>query len=161
MAGRQPRRWQIRSPRPLADCLATLHRRQFVLAGIDHHGLGLFGGLQLQLGEQGLEGGVFFGLICFADDGLEAISVCRKNKYDLILMDLSMPNMDGFEACRELKKNPELVDVPVIFMTGLSDSEHVVKGLESGGIDYVNKPINLDELLARIKVHLNNSRQAT
>ena len=98
--------------------------------------------------------------IFIAMDGQQALAIATRMAPDIVLMDAIMPNMDGFEACRELKKNAELVDVPVIFMTGLSDSEHVVKGLESGGIDYVTKPINLDELLARIKVHLNNSRQA-
>ena len=98
--------------------------------------------------------------IFIAMDGQQALAIASRMAPDIVLMDAIMPNMDGFEACRELKKNSELVDVPVIFMTGLSDSEHVVKGLESGGIDYVSKPINLDELLARIKVHLNSSRLA-
>lgn len=95
-----------------------------------------------------------------AMDGVQALSIASRMVPDIILMDAIMPNMDGFEACRELKKNSELKEVPVIFMTGLSDTEHVVTGLEAGGIDYVNKPINLDELLARIKVHLNNYRLA-
>lgn len=95
-----------------------------------------------------------------AMDGKQALSIASRMVPDLVLMDAVMPNMDGFEACRELKKNTELSDVPVIFMTGLTDTEHVVMGLEAGGIDYVNKPINLDELMARVKVHLKNARLA-
>jgi DNA-binding NarL/FixJ family response regulator len=69
-----------------------------------------------------------------------------------------MPNMDGFETCRQLKLNPQLADVPIIFMTGLSDTEPVVMGLNAGGVDYVTKPINPDELIARMRVHLANAR---
>lgn len=98
--------------------------------------------------------------IFVAMDGQQALSIASRMAPDIVLMDAIMPNMDGFEACRQLKQNPELNDVPVIFMTGLSDTQHVVMGLEAGGIDYVGKPINLDELLARVKVHLNNSRLA-
>ena len=70
-----------------------------------------------------------------------------------------MPGMDGFETCRRLKAGPA-AHVPVIFMTALSETEHVVAGLEAGGVDYVTKPIRLDELLARIRVHLGNARAA-
>jgi len=93
-----------------------------------------------------------------AMDGKQALEIAGRLKPDLILMDAIMPNMDGFESCKQIKKNTELCDIPVIFMTGLSDSEHVIKGLEAGGVDYLNKPVNLSELLARIRVHLNNSR---
>ncbi len=93
-----------------------------------------------------------------AMDGVQALAIADRMAPDIVLMDAIMPNMDGFEACRTLKENSELSDVPVVFMTGLSDSEHVIKGLESGGVDYINKPIKLDELLARVKVHLNNAR---
>ncbi|UZE96794.1 response regulator transcription factor [Alkalimarinus alittae] len=93
-----------------------------------------------------------------AMDGLQALAIAGRMAPDIILMDAIMPNMDGFEACKALKKNSELSDVPVVFMTGLSESEDVVKGLEAGGVDYINKPVKLDELLARVKVHLNNAR---
>lgn len=96
--------------------------------------------------------------IFVAMDGVQALAIANRMVPDIVLMDAMMPNMDGFEACRKLKQNSEFCDVPVIFMTGLSDSEHVVMGLEAGGVDYINKPINLDVLLARIKVHLANSR---
>jgi DNA-binding NarL/FixJ family response regulator len=92
--------------------------------------------------------------------GATALSLLGQIKPDLILMDAVMPKMDGFETCRRIKKMREFAHVPVIFMTGLSDTEHVVKGFESGGSDYVTKPIAADELLARIRVHLANSRLA-
>ena len=76
----------------------------------------------------------------------------------MILMDALMPGIDGFETCRASKQNKALAHVPVIFMTGLSDTEHIVKGLEAGGVDYVTKPLVPDELLARIRVHLANAR---
>lgn len=96
--------------------------------------------------------------IFVALDGVQALAIAGRMAPDIILMDAIMPNMDGFEACLALKENTELSDVPVIFMTGLSDPEHVVKGLEAGGVDYITKPVNLDELLARIRIHLKNSR---
>jgi DNA-binding response OmpR family regulator/DNA-binding CsgD family transcriptional regulator len=93
-----------------------------------------------------------------AMDGIQALAVAGRMAPDIVLMDATMPNMDGFEACKELKKNSELNDIPVIFMTGLTESENVIKGFEAGGVDYINKPVKLDELLVRVKVHLNNSR---
>ena len=79
---------------------------------------------------------------------------------DLILMDAVMPGMSGFEACRRLKARPGLDQIPVMFMTGLSDSEHVVEGFRAGGVDYITKPVVLDELIARIRVHLANAQLA-
>jgi len=96
--------------------------------------------------------------IFIAMDGLQAVTIAERMEPDVIIMDAIMPNMDGFEACRQIKKNRELKDVPVIFMTGLSDSEDVVRGLKAGGVDYINKPVNIDELIARVHVHLENSR---
>lgn len=96
--------------------------------------------------------------IFVAMDGLQAVNIAERINPDVVIMDAVMPKMDGFEACKSLMNNRELKDVPVIFMTGLSDSEDVVKGLQAGGVDYINKPVNLDELFARIQVHLKNSR---
>ncbi|HZG70160.1 MAG TPA: fused response regulator/phosphatase [Chondromyces sp.] len=73
---------------------------------------------------------------------------------DIILMDIMMPEMDGIEACRQLQKIPHLKDIPVIFVTALEDSDKVVEALDAGGTDYVMKPINKTELLARIRVAL-------
>jgi len=75
-------------------------------------------------------------------------------------MDAVMPGMNGFETCRRLKRDKVLSHMPVIFMTALSETEHVVEGLAAGGVDYVTKPIVVDELLARIRVHLANARIA-
>lgn len=105
-----------------------------------------------------LEGAGMTALI--ARNGATALSLLPQVRPDLILMDAVMPKMDGFETCRRIKKARDFAHIPVIFMTGLSDTEHVVKGFESGGVDYVTKPIVPDELLARIRVHLANSRLA-
>lgn len=93
-----------------------------------------------------------------AMDGIQALAIAERMSPDIVLMDAVMPNMDGFTACKALKSMTLQKEVPVIFMTGLGSSEDVVKGLEAGGVDYVSKPIHLDELLARIKVHLTNSQ---
>jgi DNA-binding response OmpR family regulator/DNA-binding CsgD family transcriptional regulator len=98
--------------------------------------------------------------VLVATGGAEALDLVERITPDLILMDAVMPGMDGFEATRRLKQHSALSHVPVIFMTGLSETENIVEGLESGGVDYVTKPIILDELFARIRVHLANARAA-
>jgi DNA-binding response OmpR family regulator/DNA-binding CsgD family transcriptional regulator len=95
-----------------------------------------------------------------ARDGQHALSVVDKVVPDVILMDAVMPGADGFATCRKLKQNRALAHVPIIFMTGLSDTEHIIEGLEAGGVDYITKPIVPGELLARIRVHLANARKA-
>ncbi|MBX9933614.1 MAG: response regulator transcription factor [Methylobacterium sp.] len=89
-----------------------------------------------------------------------ALALVEEITPDIILLDAIMPGMDGFETCRRLKALTQLAHVPVIFMTGLSETEHIVKGLEAGGVDYVTKPIAPDEILARIRVHLASARAA-
>jgi DNA-binding response OmpR family regulator/DNA-binding CsgD family transcriptional regulator len=98
--------------------------------------------------------------VLVAREGEHALSIVEKVLPDVILMDALMPGMDGFETCRRLKRNSTLAHVPVIFMTGLTETHDIVKGLEAGGVDYVTKPIDPDELLARIRVHLANARLA-
>lgn len=98
--------------------------------------------------------------VLIATSGTAALSIVERVTPDLILLDAVMPVMDGFEACRRLKANAAAAEVPVIFMTGLTETEHVVHALESGGVDYLTKPINIDELRARIRVHLRNARSA-
>lgn len=98
--------------------------------------------------------------VLVATDGASALNLIDQITPDLILMDAIMPGIDGFETCRRMKQDKQLTHVPVIFMTGLSESWHVVRGLEVGGVDYVTKPIVVDELLARIRVHLANARIA-
>ena len=98
--------------------------------------------------------------VLIATDGESALALVEQITPDLVLMDAVMPGMDGFETCRRLKGEKMLSHLPVIFMTGLSETEHVVQGLAAGGVDYVAKPIVIDELLARIRVHLANARIA-
>jgi len=95
-----------------------------------------------------------------ASDGQSALALVDKAAPDLIVLDAVMPGISGFETCRRLKARADVAHVPVIFMTGLSETEHVVEGLGAGGVDYVTKPLVLDELLARIHVHLANAQMA-
>jgi DNA-binding response OmpR family regulator/DNA-binding CsgD family transcriptional regulator len=98
--------------------------------------------------------------VLIATDGESALQLVEQITPDLVLMDAVMPGMNGFETCRKLKQHRMLSHMPVIFMTGLSQTEHVIEGLAAGGVDYVTKPIVIDELLARIRVHLANARIA-
>lgn len=93
-----------------------------------------------------------------APGGEEAMILLDTLRPDLILLDAIMPGIDGFETCRQIKAREPTVHVPVIFMTGLTEPEHVVQALEAGGVDYVTKPLALDALAARIRVHLGNAR---
>jgi len=102
----------------------------------------------------------FGATVLVATEGQQALDVVERVTPDIVLMDAVMPGMDGFETTRRMKRNAALAHVPVIFMTGLSETENIVEGLESGGVDYVTKPIVLDELFARIRVHLANARTA-
>jgi DNA-binding NarL/FixJ family response regulator len=96
--------------------------------------------------------------VMVAMDGAAAMRIVDQITPDIILLDAVMPGMDGFETCRRLKRDAGLSNVPVIFMTGLAETEHIVRGLEAGGVDYVTKPIAIEEMLARIRVHLANAR---
>ena len=96
--------------------------------------------------------------VMVALDGASAMRIVERITPDIILLDAVMPGMDGFETCRRLKRDAGLSNVPVIFMTGLVDTEHIVRGLEAGGVDYVTKPVVIEEMLARIRVHLANAR---
>jgi DNA-binding NarL/FixJ family response regulator len=98
--------------------------------------------------------------VLIATDGESALHLVSQITPDLVLLDAVMPGLDGFETCRQLKQNPALLHLPVMFMTGLSETEHVVSGFAAGGVDYVTKPIVVVELLARIRVHLANARNA-
>ena len=97
--------------------------------------------------------------VLVALDGHRALSLVERVTPDLILMDAVMPGLDGFETCRRMKQALR-IDAPVIFMTGLSETEHILHGFQSGGIDYVTKPIVTDELIARMRAHLGNARTA-
>src|ERR1700750_1388955 len=96
--------------------------------------------------------------VMVALDGASAMRIVDQITPDIVLLDAVMPGMDGFETCRRLKREAGLSNVPVIFMTGLAETEHIVRGLDAGGVDYVTKPIAIEEMLARIRVHLANAR---
>lgn len=96
--------------------------------------------------------------VMVAMDGAAAMRIVEQITPDIILLDAMMPGIDGFETCRRLKRDAGMSDVPVIFMTGLAETEHIVRGLEAGGVDYVTKPIVIEEMIARIRVHLANAR---
>lgn len=96
--------------------------------------------------------------VMVALDGASAMRIVDQITPDIVLLDAVMPGMDGFETCRRLKRDAGLDGVPIIFMTGLAETEHIVHGLEAGGVDYVTKPIVIEEMLARIRVHLANAR---
>jgi len=92
--------------------------------------------------------------VLVATDGMSAISKMQYVRPDLILLDIMMPEVDGFEICKILKNDPATAEVPVIFMSALSDSVDKVKGLSIGAVDYITKPFQQEEVLARIKLHL-------
>ncbi len=96
--------------------------------------------------------------VLVAQSGTTALTLVERVTPDIVLMDALMPGLDGFETCRRMKQNPALVSVPIIFMTGLTETEHVIRGLDAGGVDYVSKPVTPDEVIARIGVHLSNAR---
>ncbi len=92
--------------------------------------------------------------IAVANDGQEAIEQAQKLRPNLILLDVMMPVMDGFEACRKLKEMPETENIPIIFLTAKTEKDSVIEGLKMGAVDYVTKPFNSVELLTRIHTHL-------
>ena len=96
--------------------------------------------------------------VLVADSGARALSQAASANPDVILLDALMPGMDGFEVCRRLKADINTRHIPVIFMTGLTESENVVAGFAAGGTDYVTKPVHTAEVIARISAHLEASR---
>lgn len=92
--------------------------------------------------------------ILVAQDGESALKRVELANPDLILMDVVMPAMDGFETCKRIKEKPKQKDIPVIFMTSLSDQQSKVTGFQAGGVDYITKPFQFEEVLARVNTHL-------
>jgi diguanylate cyclase (GGDEF)-like protein/PAS domain S-box-containing protein len=92
--------------------------------------------------------------VLIAQDGESALNIARKESLSLILLDVMMPGMDGFSLCRHLKDDARTRDIPVIFMTALSDTQHKLQGFAAGGVDYLTKPVEEEELLARVNTHL-------
>jgi class 3 adenylate cyclase len=97
-------------------------------------------------------------LISVATNGKQALDVLSRLRPDLILLDVMMPEMDGFETCSRIKASPEWHDIPIIFLTAKSDTADIVRGFELGAVDYVAKPFNSHELLARVNTHLTIDR---
>lgn len=96
--------------------------------------------------------------VLVARSGQEGIDLAQRVQPDVILLDAKMPELDGFETCRRLKAPPLMQAAPVIFMTGLTEPENILCGLEAGGVDYITKPVVIDELIARITTHVLNAR---
>ncbi len=99
------------------------------------------------LREQGYE-------FSYALSGFEAMDLLKKNSFDLVLLDVMMPDFNGFEVCQFMKNDPRLVDVPVIFLTARVDVDSIARGFEVGGVDYITKPFHANELIVRVKNHL-------
>jgi CheY-like chemotaxis protein len=93
-----------------------------------------------------------------ATNGRAALEALQRVRPDLILLDVLMPEMDGFETCRRIKQTPAWRDIPVIFLTAKSETGDIVRGFELGAVDYVAKPFNAHELLARVRTHLTLDR---
>jgi DNA-binding response OmpR family regulator len=98
--------------------------------------------------------------VLVATDGEAALQRAAQAVPDIVLLDAMMPGMDGFEVARRLKATPATAHIPIIFMTGLTETEYLVAALEAGGVDYVTKPIKPKEVLARMHVHMQGARQA-
>ncbi len=92
--------------------------------------------------------------VSFATGGKQALAVAANAKPDLILLDIMMPEMDGYEVCRRLKKDTATASIPIIFLTAKTESEDIVRGFEIGAVDYITKPFKAVELLARVQTHL-------
>ncbi|MDO9256110.1 MAG: response regulator [Bacteroidales bacterium] len=93
-------------------------------------------------------------------NGALALKVAEKEKPDLILLDIMMPDMDGYEVCRRLKEMEDLKDIPVIFISALNDTKDIVKALQSGAVDFITKPFQSEEIAARVNTHLKLHRQS-
>lgn len=89
-----------------------------------------------------------------AINGIKAIEYAHENETDLILLDIMMPEMDGYEVADYLKKNERTKDIPVIFISGLSEMENMAKGFEIGAVDYITKPFEISEVKSRVRTHL-------
>lgn len=96
--------------------------------------------------------------IVFASNGKQAIEIAQNQSPDLILLDINLPDIDGFDVCRKLKNNPLTKDIPIIFITGRIETEDIVLGFRVGAVDYITKPFNIVELLSRVNTHLNLKR---
>ena len=90
----------------------------------------------------------------YAQNGEEALKLFKKSAFDLVLLDIMMPGIDGFEVCRRMKDDPITMDIPVVFLTAKVDIDSISEGFSVGGVDYITKPFNSDELLMRVRTHV-------
>ncbi|MFW6226557.1 MAG: response regulator [Bacteroidota bacterium] len=90
----------------------------------------------------------------FATHGEKALQICAESPPDIILLDIAMPKMDGYEICARIKRNPLTQDIPVVFLTAKVEKDDIIRGFDNGGIDYITKPFSMQELLSRVKAHL-------
>ena len=97
--------------------------------------------------------------IAYAQNGKQALEICEVQDFDLILLDIMMPEMDGYEVCEIIKNDPRIKHIPIIFLTAKADMDSIIKGFDVGGQDYITKPFNSAELLARVSSHLLIKRQ--
>src|SRR5438105_4730412 len=98
--------------------------------------------------------------VLVATNGEAALQRAAQALPDIVLLDAVMPGIDGFEVARRLKARPDTAHIPIVFMTGLTETEHVVAAFQAGGVDYVTKPLRPREVLARIAVHMQGARHA-
>ena len=96
--------------------------------------------------------------VIYAQSGEKAISLINDNAFDLILLDIVMPGMNGYEVCENIKENDTTKDIPVIFLTVKDEEKDIVKGFELGAVDYLTKPFQSEVLLKRVELHLKLSR---
>jgi DNA-binding response OmpR family regulator len=106
----------------------------------------------LQVLHQTLDGRGYKLLV--AKSGASALAIAAKAKPSIILLDIMMPEMDGYEVCQQLKSDPELKDIPIIFLSALTDTKDKVRGLDLGAVDYISKPFQPGEVIARVNTHL-------
>lgn len=92
--------------------------------------------------------------VAVSSSGVQALQICEETPPDLILLDVMMPDLDGYEVCARLKKSPKTKNIPIIFLTAKSETDDIVRGFSLGGVDYISKPFNRVELLTRVKTHL-------
>lgn len=130
----------------------TAHRFAPVILAVDDD-IDILDMLSTALQEEGY-------IVLAATNATEALERLEVAVPDGVLLDASMPGMDGFTLCETLKSNPAWTHVPVVFMTGLSETEQVLKGFAAGGVDYVIKPLRLPEVMARLATHVKNARAA-
>ncbi len=93
-------------------------------------------------------------VVLIAQEGETGLKRAKFTQPDLILLDVMLPGIDGFEVCRRLKADAETRDIPVIFLTALTETEHMVKGFQAGAVDYITKPLQENEVLIRVNTHL-------